>query len=235
VFFPVVLWAALLGRRVGRARAGSIVDDHDVRRIFSLVACAIALGAPIVAYAGERSPRFSVDTSRALGAVATLVLFAFVIFDLFSFIRVRRAMFDVVDMRQTDPRTIVVEDVIDMGLGDDAYEKVAGTGSRTAHHACCAPSSAASLAVDAARRLAQRDHGHRRIVASYAQLAPVASCRRAWSPPMRAGGTPRRQDAERGGKQRVWLRGRQVEPLSLGASASRRYSGKRGRLHGVAP
>lgn len=152
-FLPVVLCAALLGRRVGRARAGSIVDDHDVRRIFGLVAFAVAIGAPIVAFAGDRAPRFSVDTSRALGAVATLVLCAFVLFDALSYIRVRRAMFDVVEMRQANPRAVSVENVVDVGIGDVAYEKLteAGSAYRTNQLPLRAILGEPNLAVDAVR------------------------------------------------------------------------------------
>lgn len=152
-FLPLVLTVALLGRRVGRARAGSIIDDLDVRRIFGVVAFAIAGGAPFVALTGERSSRFSVDTTSALGVVATVVLFAFASFDVLSYIRVRRATRDVIDMRRTEPESVFVEDVSDMGIGDEAYEQLAEVGSayRTNHRPLRAIIGEPAAAADALR------------------------------------------------------------------------------------
>jgi hypothetical protein len=154
VFLPFVWTIAAFARRVGRARAGSLVDECDGRRVWSFVAFGVAVACPIVLASSERSSLFSLRSTSSLGLVATLVLFVGLVMDALSARRIGRAAMEVVGMREVDIARVDVEDVVDLGLGDEAHEEVqrGGTAYRTNERAVRAILGDPQLASNALRR-----------------------------------------------------------------------------------
>jgi hypothetical protein len=132
-FLPFVAAIAFLGRHVGRARAGSLVDESDMRSIWALVAFAVAIAAPVVLACGDHAPSFSLATTSSLGLVATLVLVVGFALDVVSARRAKRAAMEVVGMREVSIDSVAIPEVVDLGLGHEAYEELArgGTAYRT--------------------------------------------------------------------------------------------------------
>ncbi len=132
-FLPFVLGIAFLGRHVGRARAGSLVDESDMRGVWALVAFGVAIAAPVVLACGDRAPSFSLATTSSLGLVATLVLLVGFFLDVVGARRAKRAAMEVVGMREVNLDSVAIPEVVDLGLGEEAYEELArgGTAYRT--------------------------------------------------------------------------------------------------------
>jgi hypothetical protein len=130
LFLPAVVAAMYLARRVGRARAGSLVDESDRRGSWLVVATAVAAAQVAVAHGDPGPWNHQPVTSFALGVLAIGSLATMAWFDLAAYMEAQRAMLALVGMRpRAADATTGCPDVLDLGLGDEEHEELEQGGS----------------------------------------------------------------------------------------------------------
>ncbi|MFO0556023.1 MAG: hypothetical protein U0271_47030 [Polyangiaceae bacterium] len=128
-FLPVFGALTALGHRVGRARAGSLVDEADARGPWLVVALAIAI-AQFPVMGNARVMNWSPDVSLAIGVLSIGVLAVVFLSDLVTAIRIRRAAAGLEHMVERDfSPTEIPENLVDLGLGNEEHVELAPAGS----------------------------------------------------------------------------------------------------------
>jgi hypothetical protein len=135
-FLPGMLAILAATRRVGRARAGSLVDRADRRAVWLAVFTTIALGTLAALPDWQIFPFMpfhpSVEGSRNLGYAALAMIMALLLGDVVDLLRAWRASVHLAAMRSCapdDPALIWSPRKLDLGLGEAAAASVlAGPG-----------------------------------------------------------------------------------------------------------
>jgi hypothetical protein len=126
-FLPVVALLVWLARRVGRARAGSLVDETDRRAPWMLIAIAVALFQGPVAYGARTIHHINPDVTAALGVLALGAVIVMTALDFLALRRANASVLDIGNMRARDPdSSFACEDIEDLGVGDDEHEALEG-------------------------------------------------------------------------------------------------------------
>lgn len=106
-FLPAMALVLVAGRKIGRARAGSLVDDVDRRSAYVATALAVALGVPIAVRGSAMASWFttSLDMPLAIGALACTGLLALVVADALALRQGRASVSDVdsLETGESDP------------------------------------------------------------------------------------------------------------------------------------
>jgi len=126
-FVPVVALLLWLARRVGRARAGSLVDETDRRAPWMLIAVAVAVFQGPVAYGARTIHHIHPDVTAALGVLALGAILVMTVLDVMALRRANASVLDIGNMRARDPSSAFpCEEMEDLGVGDDEHEAVEG-------------------------------------------------------------------------------------------------------------
>lgn len=126
-FLPVVSLLVWLARRVGRARAGSLVDETDRRAPWMVIAIGVAVFQGPVAYGARTIHHTNPDVTAALGLLALGAVVTMMLLDLLALRRANVSALDIASMRARDPESAFpCEDVEDLGVGDDEHEALEG-------------------------------------------------------------------------------------------------------------
>jgi hypothetical protein len=126
-FLPVVSLLVWLSRRVGRARAGSLVDETDRRAPWMVIAIGVALFQGPVAYGARNIHHINPDVTAALGLLALGAICTMTLLDLMALRRANASVQDLANMRARDPDSAFpCEDVEDLGVGDEEHEALEG-------------------------------------------------------------------------------------------------------------
>ena len=129
LFLPALGVVLLAARRIGRARAGSLVDDADRRAVWVAALVSIALGTAATLDGRESfedSLRISLDLALSIGALALLAGAVLWAKDVRGLWIARRAGEDQLRMRPRNPDAQEHEgQELDLGLGEEAFERVA--------------------------------------------------------------------------------------------------------------
>ena len=126
-FMPVVALLVWLARRVGRARAGSLVDETDRRAPWMIIAIGVAAFQGPVAYGARTIHHINPDITAALGLLSVGAIVTMTVLDLLALRRANASVLEIGDMRARDPDSAFpCEDVEDLGVGDDEHEALEG-------------------------------------------------------------------------------------------------------------
>ncbi|MBL8742488.1 MAG: hypothetical protein JNK04_15370 [Myxococcales bacterium] len=126
-FLPVVSLLVWLARRVGRARAGSLVDETDRRAPWMIIAIGVAAFQGPVAYGARTIHHINPDVTAALGLLAFGAIVTMALLDFLALRRANASVLGIGSMRARDPDSAFpCEDVEDLGVGDDEHEALEG-------------------------------------------------------------------------------------------------------------
>ncbi len=124
-FMPFIAAIALTARRVGRARAGSLLDEVDRMAPWLIIATGVCVAQLPVVYSARVIYRIDPDTSAALGLLA---FGAIVIMATMNVRALRSAQTLCVELATMRPRdagnALPCEEQIDLGIGDEEHEDV---------------------------------------------------------------------------------------------------------------
>jgi hypothetical protein len=125
-FLPAMALVLVAGRHIGRARAGSLVDDVDRRSAYVATALAIALGVPIAVRGSAMASWFttSLDMALAIGAVACTGLFALAVADGLALRRGRASLSDIESLETGESDPDAPYQGCDFGIGHDELVRV---------------------------------------------------------------------------------------------------------------
>lgn len=130
-FVPATVAVAVVARRVGRAREGSLLDGADRRAVWRTVATVIALGAMLMSaspaahelpgllalHAPRRNGLLELTLTMTLGALALVA------FDGRAMARLQRWIARA--GKERDPMRLISAPTLDLGIGDQLFEEVA--------------------------------------------------------------------------------------------------------------
>lgn len=126
-FLPVVALLVWLSRRVGRARAGSLVDETDRRAPWMVIAFGVAAFQGPVAYGARTIHRINPDVTAALGLLSIGAILTMTVLDFLALRRASATVLDIGNMRARDPDSaFACENVEDLGVGDEEHEALEG-------------------------------------------------------------------------------------------------------------
>jgi hypothetical protein len=131
-FLPVVVTMTSLARRVGRARAGSLLDEADRRAPWIVVATGVAIGHVLVSSgaAGTIYRTHSYEVSVGLGQLSVAALAVMFGLDLWGAAAAVRALRGYRNLRRRGAGAeTTCDDVVDLGIGDDENVELAASGS----------------------------------------------------------------------------------------------------------
>ena len=125
-FLPAMALVLVAGRNIGRARAGSLVDDVDRRSAYVATALTIALGVPIAVRGSPMASWFtaSLDMALAIGAVACTGLLALAVADGLALRRGRASLSDVESLETGESDPDAPYDGCDFGISHEELVRI---------------------------------------------------------------------------------------------------------------